>query len=230
VRHAGRLHQRAVGQLAQRRQRVVGAVDHQLGPQRAAHIGRYLHGNARIAKLQGHLFAECRGRDGQLAAAEMAHMAGAGHGRGHVDHGGSHGHGRAQHGAHALVVVHAVLHGQHQSARRQVRLHLAGRFLGGRGLDAEHHHIGIAHGAGLGRCLHGHLNVQCRRLQPQAMLLHGLHMGGTANQRDLVAGAGQQCAEIAAHGACAHDGDAQRRGGGGGAGGRSVHGANRIGL
>jgi hypothetical protein len=57
------------------------------------------------------------------------------------------------------------------------------------------------------------LHVQRRCLQPQAMLLHGLHMGGPADQRDLVAGARQQRAEIAAHGARAHDGNAKRRGG-----------------
>ena len=68
-RHARALHQPAIGQLRDGRQRVVGAVDDELGPQRAAHVvgdlGRHAGGDQHLR----HLVAGARRLDHQLAAA-----------------------------------------------------------------------------------------------------------------------------------------------------------------
>ena len=63
------------------------------------------------------------------------------------------------------------------------------------------------HGAGLAAGGQAHVLVEGRGLHAQAVAFNGLHVLGPGDQHDLMPGARQHAAEIAADGARAHDGD-----------------------
>ena len=203
------LHQLAVRLLRQGGQRVVGAVDQQLGPQRAAHVVRDVDRHAgRHQRLRGALGAG-RGLDDQLAAAVVLHMAGPGHLRRDVHHRRGH---RLRHGlAQPLGVVDAVLHRQQQRVRAEVRRQrLRRRHRVGR-LHAEQHQLRAAGRGGLGVGAQADLFVEHPRLHAQAVIADRRHVGRPPDQRHVMAGARQHAAEEAAHRAGAHHGDLQRQ-------------------
>ena len=114
----------AVGQLGDGGEAVVGAVDDQLGPQRAGDIVGDRHRHAGEGELRDHLGAAVKGADHQFAAAVVAQVAGPGHLGGDVDHGGMHGATKRR--LQALGVVVTVLQAQHDCAGREVRRHFRG--------------------------------------------------------------------------------------------------------
>jgi hypothetical protein len=125
---------------------------------------------------------------------------------GHVHHSGGHG-VVWQDGAQPLGVVHAVLQAQHQRVGFHIRADQgAGRF-GVGGLHTEQHQVGALHRAGLAAGAQAQVLIERGGLQAQAVARDCLHVLRPRDQRYRVPGARQHAAKVAAHGACAHDGD-----------------------
>jgi hypothetical protein len=165
--HARALHEHAVGQLRDGRQRVVGAVEDQLGPQRAAHVAGNLRGHAGGDQVLRDLLAAARRRDHQFAAAVVPHVAGAGHLGRHVDHGAATSFDSTERTRASLSTPFCSVStsASGDEVRRDLR---GGRFAVGR-LHAEQHEVGALHRAGFGARGQRHVFVEGLRLQPQPL-------------------------------------------------------------
>ena len=81
------LHEAAVGQPCDCGQRVVGAIENQLGPKRAFHVVGDLHRHSGIGKHLREFLAECRWPDNELSSTVVPDMAWTRHFGGNVDDG-----------------------------------------------------------------------------------------------------------------------------------------------
>jgi hypothetical protein len=189
----------AVGQLGDGGEAVVGAVDDQLGPQRAGDIVGDRHRHAGEGELGDHLGAAVKGADHQLAAPVVAQVAGPGHLGGDIHHGGMHR--PPQRRLQAFGVVVAVLQAQHDDIGRKVRRHFRGGLQGIGRLHAAQHHVGAVDAAGVGAC--GDLDVLLEglRFHVEAVALIASTCARPADQHHLAAGPRQHAAVVAADGA-----------------------------
>ena len=207
--HALALHHATIGQARDRRQGVVGAVQHQLGPECSGHVVGDLHRHGGCRKQRCQRVAVGGGSDHQITAPVVLHMARAGHLCGDVDH------GRCdlalQQRLQALGVVDAVLQAEHLCIVHEVRSDFCTRSFGVAGLHAHQHQRRPRDDSGFGTRLHRQMRLERRGVQKQAIATHCLHMRGAPDQAHRVAGACQHAAVVAAHCAGAHHGDLHGR-------------------
>jgi hypothetical protein len=139
----------------------------------------------------------------------MAHMACASHFRRHIHDGGCNPlpHARAQ----ALDIVDAVLQAQHQRIVSQKRRYFGSSAIGIGGFHTKQHQLRAGHGLRRSFRAHRQACTESAGFEQQTALANRFDMTRPADQGELVAGASQHAAVIAADRACAHHRDPHRR-------------------